>query len=103
MLTANLVMQVVGLYEFASAHGLKATPRTALRLVLAFLPYQLVLAYAAWRAASRYLRGVSNWEKTQHTGAHRSSAPAAAAPAAALAARPSVLAATATKVAQHGA
>jgi glycosyltransferase XagB len=103
MLTANLVMQVIGLYEFTSAHGLKATPWAAFRLVLAYLPYQLVLVYAAWRAASRYLRGVSNWEKTQHTGAHRSSAAVPAAPAAALAARPAVLAATASKVGQHGA
>ena len=110
MLTANMVMSVVGLYEFTAAHGLKATPRNALRLVLAYLPYQIVLAFAAWRATSRYLRGVSTWEKTQHTGAHRGTAsapapaatPAATAPAAAFARTP-VVAATSPEGAQRAA
>jgi cellulose synthase/poly-beta-1,6-N-acetylglucosamine synthase-like glycosyltransferase len=108
MLTANLGMSIVGLYEFTSAHGLKATPKAALRLVLAYLPYQLVLAYAAWRAASRYLRGVSNWEKTRHTGAHRGGSPVAisagarvAAPAATGVAAPTALAATASEATQR--
>lgn len=86
MLTANLVMSVVGLYEFTSAHGLKATPMATVRLTLAYLPYQLVLAYAAWRAVGRQMRGISNWEKTKHTGAHRSVTAVAATPAAVTAA-----------------
>jgi glycosyltransferase XagB len=103
MLTANLVMSVVGLYEFTSAHGLKATPKSAVQLVLAYLPYQLVLVYAAWRAANRHLRGVNNWEKTKHTGAHRSSAPVGAAPPGARAATPTALAATASEAGRRGA
>jgi cellulose synthase/poly-beta-1,6-N-acetylglucosamine synthase-like glycosyltransferase len=70
-LLANLLVSVVGLYEFTRAHGLKASPKAALRLALAWFPYQLVLAYSALRAVTRQLRGINNWEKTAHVGAHR--------------------------------
>jgi hypothetical protein len=30
-----------------------------------------VIAYASLRAVGRQMRGVSNWEKTRHIGAHR--------------------------------
>jgi len=30
-----------------------------------------VLSYAAVRATIRELRGINNWEKTAHVGAHR--------------------------------
>ncbi len=46
-------------------------------MALAYIPYQWVLAYAALRAFVRELRGISNWEKTQHTGAHRTGRDAA--------------------------
>ncbi|RVU15887.1 glycosyltransferase [Streptomyces antnestii] len=71
MLLAHFVTQAVGLYEFADAHGLQATPRAVLRMAVAWYPYQLVLAYAATRAMRRQLAGRTNWEKTQHVGAHR--------------------------------
>jgi cellulose synthase/poly-beta-1,6-N-acetylglucosamine synthase-like glycosyltransferase len=70
-LIANLLISVVGLYEFTRAHGLQASPGAALRLALAWFPYQLVLAYAALRAVGRQMRGINNWEKTAHVGAHR--------------------------------
>jgi glycosyltransferase XagB len=71
MLFGHLLISVIGLYEFTAAHGLKASPNSVLRLVIAWLPYQLVLSYAALRAVSRQMRGINNWEKTQHTGLHR--------------------------------
>jgi len=71
MLLAHFLTGVVGLYEFGSAHDLDVTPDTVLRLAVAWLPYQLVLSYAALRAVGRQARGVTNWEKTQHVGAHR--------------------------------
>ena len=43
----------------------------ALRLAVAWTPYQIVLAYAALRAVRRQMRGINTWEKTQHVGAHR--------------------------------
>ncbi len=71
MLIAHFLVSVVGLREFTAAHGLKMTRTDVIRLAVAWLPYQLVLAYAAGRAVARQMRGISNWEKTAHVGAHR--------------------------------
>jgi hypothetical protein len=38
---------------------------------VAYLPYQWLLGYSALRAVWRQLRGINSWEKTAHTGAHR--------------------------------
>jgi glycosyltransferase XagB len=77
-LVAHFLTAVVGLYEFADAHHLKATPGTVVKMALTWLPYQVVLSYAALRALRRQLAGRSDWEKTAHVGAHRSSADAVA-------------------------
>lgn len=71
LLVAHFVTAVVGLYEFTEAHKLKATPGTVVKMALTWLPYQMVLAYAAMRALRRQMAGRSEWEKTQHVGAHR--------------------------------
>ena len=70
-LLANLLSSEIGLYEFTRAHSLKASPMAAVKLALAWTPYQLVLAYAALRAVRRQMRGINTWEKTKHVGAHR--------------------------------
>jgi cellulose synthase/poly-beta-1,6-N-acetylglucosamine synthase-like glycosyltransferase len=71
LLLAHYVISVVGLYEFAHAHGLRPSLTRPVSMAASYLPYQWVLAYAAVRAMLRQLRGVSNWEKTKHVGAHR--------------------------------
>jgi cellulose synthase/poly-beta-1,6-N-acetylglucosamine synthase-like glycosyltransferase len=71
LLAAHFSLAVCGLYDFAAAHGLKPRWTTPLVMALAYLPYQWVLSYAALRATSRQLRGINNWEKTKHVGAHR--------------------------------
>ncbi len=71
MLAAHFMTAVIGLWEFTDAHGLKASVKTVAVMALSYLPYQMVLSYAALRAFRRQLMGVGNWEKTQHTGAHR--------------------------------
>jgi glycosyltransferase XagB len=71
LLAAHFILNVIGLYEFTDAHGLKPTWKTPLVMALGYLPYQGVLAYASVRATARQLRGINNWEKTQHIGAHR--------------------------------
>jgi cellulose synthase/poly-beta-1,6-N-acetylglucosamine synthase-like glycosyltransferase len=71
VLLAHYIISVVGLFEFASAHGLHPGWKTPGMMALSYLPYQWVLAYAALRAMIRQLRGVNNWEKTKHVGAHR--------------------------------
>ena len=40
-------------------------------LAIAYMPYQWILGFAALRAFWRHLRGMNNWEKTKHVGAHR--------------------------------
>jgi glycosyltransferase XagB len=71
LLAAHFMINVVGLYEFAEAHGQTATTGLVLKMALAWFPYQWILAYAAVRALNRQMRGVSNWEKTAHVGMHR--------------------------------
>ncbi|HEY8458261.1 MAG TPA: glycosyltransferase [Actinopolymorphaceae bacterium] len=71
LLTAHFITAVIGLYEFTEAHGLRASPTIVVKMALTWIPYQLVLAYAAVRALRRQLSGERNWEKTQHVGAHR--------------------------------
>jgi cellulose synthase/poly-beta-1,6-N-acetylglucosamine synthase-like glycosyltransferase len=88
VLFAHYLLSVVGLHEFARAHGLRlprgATLRLggrawtvpipaypALHLLVTFFPYQWALGVAAVRSVWRELRGQTNWEKTAHVGAHR--------------------------------
>ena len=78
LLAAHFTMSVIGLYEFTAAHGMKPTWKTPLVMALGYLPYQWVLAYASMRATIRHLRGMNNWEKTQHVGAHRQAGEAGA-------------------------
>lgn len=74
LLVAHFLTAVVGLYEFTDAHGLSPRPGTVLKMAVTWLPYQMVLAYAALRALRRQLAGRREWEKTQHVGAHRGAA-----------------------------
>ncbi len=71
MVLTHYMISAVGLYEFADAHGMRPSIRTPLVMLLTYLPYQWLLAYAAFRATIRELRGINNWEKTAHVGAHR--------------------------------
>jgi cellulose synthase/poly-beta-1,6-N-acetylglucosamine synthase-like glycosyltransferase len=71
MLFAHFLTSVLGLYEFTDAHGLQASPRAVVHMAIAWFPYQLTVSFAALRAVRRQMKGVSNWEKTQHIGAHR--------------------------------
>jgi len=71
LLAAHFTLNVIGLYEFTDAHGMKPTLKTPLVMALGYLPYQWVLSYASLRATIRQLQGINNWEKTQHIGAHR--------------------------------
>jgi Glycosyltransferases, probably involved in cell wall biogenesis len=70
-MVAHYLTTVVGLYEFADAHGLKPRLGTVVKMAVCWFPYQFVLGYAAVRALRRHLAGVGDWEKTQHVGAHR--------------------------------
>jgi cellulose synthase/poly-beta-1,6-N-acetylglucosamine synthase-like glycosyltransferase len=71
LLAAHLLLAILGLYEFTAAHQLKPSWKTPLVMILGYLPYQWVLSYASIRATLREVRGINNWEKTAHIGAHR--------------------------------
>jgi glycosyltransferase XagB len=71
LLVAHFCLSAIGLFDFADAHGLKPRWTTVVVMALGYLPYQWVLSYAAVRAVLRQVRGINNWEKTKHVGAHR--------------------------------
>jgi len=71
VLLVQLVISLVGLREFTAVHKLRHSLRSSLWLVAAYLPYQWILGFAALRAVWRQFRGMNNWEKTKHVGAHR--------------------------------
>jgi cellulose synthase/poly-beta-1,6-N-acetylglucosamine synthase-like glycosyltransferase len=70
----TLVVETAGLGDFRRLYGVKVRPRDYVRLLLGTFPYQVFLAAAAIRAVVRELRGINAWEKTEHTGAHRTAA-----------------------------
>lgn len=71
LLIAHFSLAAFGLFDFADAHGLKPSWTTLVVMAIGYMPYQWVLSYAALRATVRQLRGINNWEKTKHVGAHR--------------------------------
>jgi cellulose synthase/poly-beta-1,6-N-acetylglucosamine synthase-like glycosyltransferase len=69
-LVAILAVELVGLSSMRAEFGLRLRLLDQLRLVLGAIPYQVLLGIAAARAAWREARGIRNWEKTAHVGAH---------------------------------
>jgi cellulose synthase/poly-beta-1,6-N-acetylglucosamine synthase-like glycosyltransferase len=71
---AMVMFELVALREFCRVYYVRSRFTDYLRLLLGTAPYQAVLAVAAVRAVLRELRGERGWEKTSHSGAHRSGA-----------------------------
>ena len=69
-----LAVEIVGLGEFGRLYQEKVRVRDYVKLVLGLVPYQVFLAAAAVRAVVRHVRGQNGWEKTEHTGQHRTPA-----------------------------
>ncbi|MFG2877742.1 glycosyltransferase [Streptomyces sp. NPDC048337] len=84
MITAmvTFVFEIVGLHDFGRQYGLRVRFVHYVKLVVGGPFYQVMLAGAAIRAVWREQRGRNEWELTSHTGAHLTTATAAA-PAAA--------------------
>lgn len=81
VLCIQFLISLGGLYEFTKSHQLRPSRMSPLLLALAYLPFQWVLGFAALRAAWRQFKGINNWEKTQHIGAHRTAQLGSLAPA----------------------
>lgn len=79
-LLLSLVLQVVGLHEFGIMFDQRVRLRHYLFLLVGFVPYQLVLAWAAVLAVRRILTGDMGWYKTAHSNKHRLDAVATAEP-----------------------
>jgi cellulose synthase/poly-beta-1,6-N-acetylglucosamine synthase-like glycosyltransferase len=69
---AMVAFELVGLREFCRIYYVRPRWRDYARLVIGTPFYQLMLAVAACRAVWREARGERGWEKTAHSGAHRS-------------------------------
>jgi len=71
VLFVQIVISMVGLCEFTALHRARPAPLTLIWMLVTYMPYQWLLGFAALRAVWREMRGVNNWEKTRHIGAHR--------------------------------
>lgn len=65
------ILSAAGSVMFCRAFGFRMPPLMPFRVFLTHLPYQMVLIGSAFRAGIRELRRRKDWEKTDHTGAHR--------------------------------
>ena len=66
-----LFLSLAGLYEFVKVHHRKWRWSEAFILLIAFIPYQILLGIGAVRAVWRQALGAADWEKTPHIGQHR--------------------------------
>jgi cellulose synthase/poly-beta-1,6-N-acetylglucosamine synthase-like glycosyltransferase len=71
VLFVQIVISLVGLYEFTAVHRARPAPLALIWMLMTYMPFQWLLGLAALRAVWRQVRGVNNWEKTHHIGAHR--------------------------------
>lgn len=71
ILLIQMITNLIGIREFASAYGKKLPMFFTLRMIAAYYPYQLVLSVAAVRAIFRLVTQKQAWEKTAHSNLHR--------------------------------
>ena len=65
-----LALEVTTLFIYSREMNRKMRPWDYARLIMSAPFYQLLLAFAAVRAASKYVHGDFSWHKTTHVGAH---------------------------------
>jgi cellulose synthase/poly-beta-1,6-N-acetylglucosamine synthase-like glycosyltransferase len=71
VLFVQIIISLVGLAEFTALHRARPALLALAWMLVTYMPYQWLLGFAALRAVWRQIRGVNNWEKTRHIGAHR--------------------------------
>lgn len=72
ILTMHLIVLNVGLYEFTKKYSFKYPRWIPIKVIVTFLPFQILLGISAIRAVIREFRKKTSWEKTVHVNAHRS-------------------------------
>lgn len=71
LLLLQFVIFNIGFYEFTKAYGFKYKPTSIFKILITFIPFQLLLGFAASRALLRTFSSNITWEKTLHINAHR--------------------------------
>lgn len=67
----QFMISTIAMREFINEQKLFNNRKIYFYMLMTFLPYQLLLGIGALRASYREVRGLNNWEKTIHSGAHR--------------------------------
>lgn len=67
----QILVYIIGLSKFTKTHRKDFSIEIMLKVLIYYYPYQLALAYSAFRAVGRILMGTNIWEKTTHTNNHR--------------------------------
>lgn len=71
ILVLHLIIMNVGLYEFTKKYHMAYPTWMPLKVVVTFIPFQLILGISAVRAVLRNIGNHTTWEKTEHINAHR--------------------------------
>lgn len=71
MVLSMILLQMAALYDFVREQKLPLRLWVFVLFPVTFIPYLIMLSAGAIRATWRELKGQSNWEKTDHSGAHR--------------------------------
>ena len=67
VLVLHLVIMNVGLYEFTRKYGVRYPFWMPFKVVITFIPFQIMLGLSALRAVYREFTAERGWEKTEHT------------------------------------
>jgi hypothetical protein len=62
---------ILGVFMFTKEYNLKFSFLKLPAVAITYIPYQVLLGISAVRAVYRELCQKTNWEKTNHLGAHR--------------------------------
>ncbi len=89
----QMLAGTLGLIEFGRLYGERVPLHLVARMPFTYLACQWLIGYSAARAIIRLVRGRSDWEKTEHRGAHRAAKTMPPARTA-IASEPALLAAT---------
>ena len=71
LVLSMILLQMAALYDFVQEQKLPVRLWVFVAFPLTFIPYIMMLCAGALRATWREIKGQSNWEKTDHSGAHR--------------------------------
>ena len=71
MFILQITAYFVGVREFVKTYSLKYSLWDSLKIIIVFLPYQIMVTIASFRAMSHLILSQNIWEKTNHVNAHR--------------------------------